>query len=143
MKDWSIFLLLCNIWTLTNYLSVFLTVVHVVIPKVIMIMHKEAGNIVTSDDQNHPEKVKNTKPIYCIVYNKQNKSKSGRKSPQRCIISFYLTLIWVVILGVCSNLARKHTSICSFRIYTFQYQGFLDFADVSIFFQKINICWPK
>ena len=108
-----------------------------------MTMHKEARNIETSDIQNHPEKVKNTKPIYCIVYNKQNKSNSGRKSPQCCIISFYLTLIWVVFLGICSNLARKYTSICSFRIYTFQYQGFLNFADVSIFFKKINIFWPK
>ena len=35
-------------------------------------MHKEARNIVSSDIQNHPEKVKNAKPIYCIVHNKQN-----------------------------------------------------------------------
>ena len=34
------------------------------------------------------------------------------------------------------NFVRKFTRICSFRKYTFQYQGFLNFADVSIFFAK-------
>ena len=37
-----------------------------------------------------------------------------------------------------SNLARKYTSICSFRKYTFQCLGPLNFADVSIFLQKIS-----
>ena len=35
-----------------------------------------------------------------------------------------------------SNLARKYTQVWRFRIYTFQYQGSLNFADVSIFFAK-------
>ena len=34
------------------------------------------------------------------------------------------------------NFVRKFAHICSFRKYTFQYQGFLNFADVSIFFGK-------
>ena len=74
-----------------------------------------------------------------------------------------LTLIWVGVLGahfeVCVwggdvgvklppclklvrivletwNLVRKFTHICSFRKYTFEYQGLLNFAEVSIFFAK-------
>ena len=35
-----------------------------------------------------------------------------------------------------SNLARKYKHICIFRKYTFQYQGLLNFADVSIFCKK-------
>ena len=35
-----------------------------------------------------------------------------------------------------SNLARKYRHICSFRKYTLQYQGSLNFADVSIIFAK-------
>ena len=42
-----------------------------------------------------------------------------------------------------SSLARKYTHISSFRKYTFQYQGFLNFADVSLFLQKISVFWPK
>ena len=42
-----------------------------------------------------------------------------------------------------SNLARKHTSICSFRKYTFQCLDPLNFADVSIFLQKISVFCPK
>ena len=42
-----------------------------------------------------------------------------------------------------SNLVRKYTHICSFRKYTFQYQSPLNFADVSIFLQKLNVFWPK
>ena len=38
-----------------------------------------------------------------------------------------------------SNLARKYTSIFSFRKYTFQCLGSLIFADVSIFLQKISV----
>ena len=34
------------------------------------------------------------------------------------------------------NLVRNHTHICSFRKYTFWYQGCLNFADVSIFLAK-------
>ena len=34
------------------------------------------------------------------------------------------------------NLVRKYTHLCSFRKYTFQYQGPLNFANVSIFFSK-------
>ena len=83
-------------------------------------------------------------------------------------MEFILTLIWVGFLGVCfqvgmggggenylpclklvrvmletSNLARKYTSICSFRKYTFQCLGPLNFADVSIFLQKISVFCPK
>ena len=42
-----------------------------------------------------------------------------------------------------SNLARKYTPICSFRKYTFQCLGPLNFADVRIFLQKISIFCPK
>ena len=35
------------------------------------------------------------------------------------------------------NVVRKYTHICSFRKHTFQYQGFPNFADVSIFLRKI------
>ena len=42
-----------------------------------------------------------------------------------------------------SNVARKHTHIFSFRKYTFQYQYPLNFANVSIFLQKISDFWPK
>ena len=42
-----------------------------------------------------------------------------------------------------SNLARKYTPICSFRKYTFQCLGPLNFADVSIFLQKISVFCPK
>ena len=70
----------------------------------------------------------------------------------------YLTLIWVGFLEVrsqvgqvklpsclkpvritleTSNLARKYTLICSFRKYTFQCLGPLNFADVSIFCKKL------
>ena len=38
-----------------------------------------------------------------------------------------------------SNLARKYTPICSFREYTFQFLGPLNFADGSIFLQKISV----
>ena len=41
------------------------------------------------------------------------------------------------------NLARKYTFICSLKKYTFQYQGPFNFADVSIFLQKISVFWPK
>ena len=41
------------------------------------------------------------------------------------------------------NLVRKYTHICSFRKYTFWYQGPLNFNDVSIFLQKISIFWQK
>ena len=42
----------------------------------------------------------------------------------------------VRILLETGNLVRKFTHICSFRKHTFQYQGLLNFADVSIFFRK-------
>ena len=42
-----------------------------------------------------------------------------------------------------SNLARKYTPIFSFRKYTFQCLGPLNFADVSIFLQKISVFCPK
>ena len=42
-----------------------------------------------------------------------------------------------------SNMARKQAHIFSFRKYTFQHQGFLNFADVSIFLQKVSIFWQK
>ena len=74
-----------------------------------------------------------------------------------------LTLIWVGFLGVCfevegiklpnlkpvrtmletSNLAHKYTPICSFRKYTFQCLGLLNFADGSIFLQKNSVFIPK
>ena len=46
------------------------------------------------------------------------------------------------------NLSRKyklqsHKFICSFRKYKFWYQGLRNFADVSIFLQKISVFWPK
>ena len=78
------------------------------------------------------------------------------------------TLIWVGFLGVSfkvgwggkitpclkpvrikletSNLARKYTPICSFRKYTFQCVGPLNFADVSIFLNKnwrLKLACPK
>ena len=37
------------------------------------------------------------------------------------------------------NLVRKYTHIFSFRKYTFYYQDPLNFADVSIFLQKVSI----
>ena len=77
-------------------------------------------------------------------------------------MKFTLTLIWVDFLGVrfevwgvppclkpvkimleTSNLARKYTSVCSFRKYTFQDLDPLSFADVSIFLQKISVFSPK
>ena len=42
-----------------------------------------------------------------------------------------------------SNLARKYTPISSFRKYTFQCLDPLNFADVSIFLQKISVFCPK
>ena len=42
-----------------------------------------------------------------------------------------------------SNLARKYTPICSFRKYTFQCLGSLNFADVSIFLKKITFFVQK
>ena len=86
--------------------------------------------------------------------------KSGCRKNQ----PIHLTLIWVDFLGVrfevggtitplslkpvrimleTSNLARKYTPICSFRKYTFQCLGPLNFADVSIFLQKISVFCPK
>ena len=41
-----------------------------------------------------------------------------------------------------SNLARKYIHIGSFRKYTFQYQGPINFDDVSIFLAKI-VTWLK
>ena len=43
------------------------------------------------------------------------------------------------IMTETSNLARKYTHICSFRKYTFQYQGPFNFADVSIFCKKLAL----
>ena len=42
-----------------------------------------------------------------------------------------------------SNLARKYTTLCSFRKYIFSSLGPLNFADVSIFLQKNNVFYPK
>ena len=42
-----------------------------------------------------------------------------------------------------SDLARKYTPILSFRKYTLQYLGPLNFADVSIFLQKLAIFIQK
>ena len=42
-----------------------------------------------------------------------------------------------------SNLARKFKLLCSFRKYTFQYKGPLNFADITIFCKKIKAFWPK
>ena len=41
------------------------------------------------------------------------------------------------------NLARKHAQIFSFRKYIFQYQGALNFDNISVFLQKIGIFWQK
>ena len=74
--------------------------------------------------------------------------------------AFYLILIWVGFLGArfevvggkitpsktrleTWNVVREFTHICSFRKYTFQYRDPLNFADVSIFLQKIRIFWLK
>ena len=40
------------------------------------------------------------------------------------------------------NLARKYKHIFSFRKYTFQYQGSLNFPDVSVFL-KNSIFWQN
>ena len=42
-----------------------------------------------------------------------------------------------------SYLARKYTSICSFRKYNFQCLGHLNFADFSIFLQKNSVFSSK
>ena len=42
-----------------------------------------------------------------------------------------------------SNLTRKYTPICSFRKYTFQCLGPLNFADVSIFCEKLAFILSK
>ena len=42
-----------------------------------------------------------------------------------------------------SNLALKYKSICSFRKFIFLYQGPLNFADITIFLQKISVVWQK
>ena len=42
-----------------------------------------------------------------------------------------------------SNLVRKYKHICGFKEYTFQYEDPLNFADVSISLQKINILCKK
>ena len=47
-----------------------------------------------------------------------------------------------ITLGT-SNLASKYTSICSFRKHTFYCLGPLNFADVSIFLQKISGFYPR
>ena len=52
-------------------------------------------------------------------------------------------LILVRIMLETSNLARKYTSICSFRKYTFYFLGRLNFADVGIFLRKLSIFCPK
>ena len=84
------------------------------------------------------------------------------------MINKYLTLIWVGFLGVrfelvggggdkitppclklirimleTSNLQRKYTPNCSFRKYTFQCLGPLNFANASMFLQKISLVYPK
>ena len=41
------------------------------------------------------------------------------------------------------NLVRNFTNICSFRKYTFQYQGFLNFVDISIFLAKNQHSFAK
>ena len=41
------------------------------------------------------------------------------------------------------DLVRKYTLICSFRKHIFQYQGFLTFADVTMFLAKISIFSKK
>ena len=53
------------------------------------------------------------------------------------------TLKPVGIMVETSNLARRYIPICSFRKYAFQCLGPLNFADVSIFLQKISIFCPK
>ena len=60
----------------------------------------------------------------------------GNYSPRQC-----LKLVWIMIENL--NLASKYTIICSFRKYTFQYKGPLNFTDASIFLQKISVLWPK
>ena len=42
-----------------------------------------------------------------------------------------------------SNLARTYTPICSFRKYTIYCLSPLNFADVSIFLQNVNVFSPK
>ena len=42
-----------------------------------------------------------------------------------------------------SNLARKYRPICNFRKHSFQCLGPLNFADISIFLQKISVFCPK
>ena len=78
-------------------------------------------------------------------------------------VFLYLILIWVGFLWVCFevwegnypclklviilpeiwNLVCKYTNICSFREFTFQYRGLLNFANVSIFFPKSSSFWQK
>ena len=55
----------------------------------------------------------------------------------------YLGLKPVRIMLETLNLARKYTVICGFRKYTFQCLEPLNFADVSIFLQKISVFCPK
>ena len=91
---------------------------------------------------------------------------TGQKIFSYLMLSHHiLTLIWVGFLGVrfevvgvkftpsylklvratleTSNLARKYTPKFSFRKYTCQCLGFLNFADVSIFLQKTSVFCPK
>ena len=42
-----------------------------------------------------------------------------------------------------SNLTRKYTLVCSFRKYTFQCLGILNFSNVRIFLQKISVFCRK
>ena len=42
-----------------------------------------------------------------------------------------------------SNLSSKYTPLCSFREYTFQCLGPLNFADISIFLQNISVFCSK
>ena len=49
----------------------------------------------------------------------------------------------VRIMPETSNLVSKQINICSLRKYTFSYQGPFNFADISIFLQKITDFWQK
>ena len=53
----------------------------------------------------------------------------------------HLKLVRIILEG--SNLVSKYTPICSFRKYTFQCLGPLNFANINIFQQKNSIFYPR
>ena len=65
----------------------------------------------------------------------------GGEEGLKFISSFCVKLVRIMLET--SSLLRKYTHICSFGKYTFYYQDPLNFADGSIFSQKIIIFWQK